>query len=481
MRIALGAVPSGPCPSGVFLTFEQGVLAAVTWEQRQGAHLHLESIVTQSMLMEADVELGADQSTLSTSGTLTVAGSPPGPPKVRRLDGKFSYWSDRMPSSIEQAILRARVTGQSSVSVPIASPYSEYASAVQVEKLDERSWKLTYRDRQYDVVTDENGCMSAASLSAYGVVIEKRPSFERGAYPLFAPYAAPPGGAYTASDVSIPAPEGHVLAGTLTVPRRPPAACPAAVLITGLSPHERNNGTPPWMPFRDLADALTRAGFCVLRVDDRGVAASTGDRAASTTFDEANDVRTEVAWLRKRPDIDGTRVFLVGYSEGGLIAPMVAASDPGIAGVITLAGPGVPGPVLARYQIEAGVNGDPRVPPLLRKAEVERQLQEPLTPREKSFLGIDPLQVARGVRCPALILQGGTDLTVPPRSAELLAAAMRAGGNVDVTVRLFPGVSHSLLPDPVGLGSGWVFLPAFLTAPEILSTLVQWATGHLHP
>ena len=121
------------------------------------------------------------------------------------------------------------------------------------------------------------------------------------------------------------------------------------------------------------------------------------------------------------------------------------------------------------------------MPPEHRSAEVEKQLAEPLTVRERSFLGIDPLAYARQVRCPALVLQGGSDLTVPPRSAELLATAMRAGGNQDVTVRLFPGVSHSLLPDPVGLPSGWVFLPAFLTTPEILSTVSQWAASRLHP
>jgi len=108
-------------------------------------------------------------------------------------------------------------------------------------------------------------------------------------------------------------------------------------------------------------------------------------------------------------------------------------------------------------------------------------MTQPLTPRERSYLGIDPLAYASKVRCPALIVQGGADLHVPPRSAERLAIAMRAGGNADVTVRLFPGISHSLLPDPQGLNSGWPFLPAFLTAPEILATLSRWATAHFHP
>ncbi len=478
--VVSGVVPA-PCASAVFLTYEHGVLAGVNWVQREARHVHLRSIVTQSIVLEADVELRADQTTLAASATRAPAGSPPEAPTQRRFEERYSFWSDQIPGSFEQAILRARATGQTSLQLPIASLYSAYQNEVEVERLDAHNWKLVYRNKQYDVVTDDNGCMLSASLPAYGVVVERRASLQPEAYPLWPPHAAAPDGRYTASEVAIPAPEGHVLAGTLTVPQPAPARCPAAVLITGLSPHERNNGSPPWMPLRDLADALTRAGFCVLRVDDRGVGASSGDHASSTTFDEANDVRTEVAWLRKRSGVDGQRLMLVGYSEGGLIAPMVAASDGGIAAIVTLAGPGVPGPELARYQIEAAVRGDPSVPPERRSAEVEKQLAEPLTVRERSFLGIEPLFYARKVHCPALLIHGGADLTVPPRSAELLATAMRAGGNEDVTVRLFPGVSHSLLPDPLGLPSGWLFLPAFLTTPEILSTLSQWAASRLHP
>jgi hypothetical protein len=215
-------------------------------------------------------------------------------------------------------------------------------------------------------------------------------------------------------------------------------------------------------------------------VDDRGVGQSTGDHGPSTTFDEADDVRAEVAWLRTRADVDGRRVALVGYSEGGLIAPMVAAGDSTLAGIVTLAGPGVPGMELARYQIEAAVLGDTSIAPGDREASIAKQLADSLTARERSYLGIDPIPFARRVRCPALILQGATDLHVPPRSAERLAVAMRSGGNSDVTVRLFPGISHSFLPDPSGLNSGWPYLPAFKTSPDVLEAMSAWAVVKLH-
>jgi alpha-beta hydrolase superfamily lysophospholipase len=86
-----------------------------------------------------------------------------------------------------------------------------------------------------------------------------------------------------------------------------------------------------------------------------------------------------------------------------------------------------------------------------------------------------------GSRCPALIIQGGADATVPVRSAQRIASAMRAAGNSDVTVRIFPGVSHSLLPDPGGLPTGWAALPAFLTTPDLLDELTRWSVTKLMP
>jgi len=340
---------------------------------------------------------------------------------------------------------------------------------------------ISYQDKKYLALTDDRGCLLSATLPDYGVVIERRTGFSESQYPLWAPYAAPPDHAYAARDVSIRAPQGHTLAGTFTVPANP-GRIPAAVLITGLSPHERNNGDAPWMTFRDVADALGRAGIAVLRVDDRGIGKSSGDKTTFTSFDKVEDVRTEVAWLRMQPAVDPMRIMLVGYSEGGLIGPMVAAGDPSIAALVTLAGPGVPGIDVARYQVLQPILKDSKMSDAKKEKAFAKQLEEALkdlSPHETSFLSIDPIAYDRRVRCPALIIQGSTDTTVPLRSAERIASAMRADGNTDVTVRIIPGVSHSLLPDPVGLSSGWAALPAFLTAPDLLDELTRWSVVRL--
>jgi dienelactone hydrolase len=469
------------CAPAAFLVFEQGVLAGVDWVDGGNGHIHTRAVITQSMVVDATIDVRADQTAAHSSVVLTMAGDSAAPPRTRDLGTDAIYWSPNLATSVEQAVARARVLNRPLSRIPAASLYSDSRTEVIVERLDSLDWVVRQRDKRYQVLTDEQGCMVAATVPDYGVTIERRGSFPPSQYPVWTPYGAPPDGAYRALDVRIPAPGGHVLAGTLTVPPRR-GKTPAVVLITGLSPHERNNGTPPWMPFRDIADALTRAGIAVLRVDDRGVGLSTGDRAPSTSYDEADDVRTEVAWLRARPDIDRKRIGLVGYSEGGLIAPMVAAGDSSIAGIVTLAGPGVPGSEVARYQVEQSVLLDPGIPDTAKAAAITSALADALkglSRRESVYLTIDPLEYARRVRSPALIMQGGADATVPMRSAERLAAAMRGGGNRDVTVRVIPGVSHSLMPDPVGPPDGWAWLPAFLTSPVLLRALTQWTVEKL--
>ncbi|HXW92105.1 MAG TPA: alpha/beta fold hydrolase [Terriglobales bacterium] len=470
------------CSSAAFLTIEQGKLAAVDWVERSKNQVHTRVIETQSHVVDATIDLRSDETAARSSVIVSTAGAGGEGTKVARDLGQGAiYWSPRIPSSLEQAIARARVLDKLSSKIPGASLYSDSRPEITVKRIDSTDWVVGYQDKTYLVLTDEYGCLLSATMPDYGVVIQRRVDFSLSNYPLWPPYAAPPDKGYHAEDVSIRAPQGHVLAGTLTVPDNKENA-PAAVLITGLSPHERNQGTAPWMPFRDIADALTRAGIAVLRVDDRGVGNSTGDKTNFTIFDKADDVRTEVTWLRIQRGIDPTRVMLVGYSEGGVIAPMVAAKDSSIAAVIILDGPGVPGMEVATYQVEQSILKNLSIPESDRDKEFAKQLADALkdlTPHESSFLKTDPAEYDGRVRCPALILQGGTDSTVPVRSAERIAFFMRASGNSDVSLRIFPGVSHSLLPDPVGLPSGWAALPAFLTAPDLLDEMTRWSIAKL--
>ena len=148
---------------------------------------------------------------------------------------------------------------------------------------------------------------------------------------------------YTASDTAFPggAP-GVMLAGTLTLPPGD-GPFPAAVLLAGSGPNDRDETILRHKLFLVLADDLTRRGIAVLRYDKRGIGKSTGDYALATSRDFADDARAAFLYLKTQPHVNAAKVGLIGHSEGGIIAPMVAAQSPDVAFLVLLAGTGVPG------------------------------------------------------------------------------------------------------------------------------------------
>lgn len=132
------------------------------------------------------------------------------------------------------------------------------------------------------------------------------------------------------------------LAGTLTLPSGK-GPFPAVLLITGSGPQDRNDTIYGHYPFMVLADYLTRQGIAVLRVDDRGVGESTGDFSRATSEDFASDVLAGIEYLKTRKEINPEQIGLIGHSEGGLIAPMVAIKSPDVAFIILMAGTGLTG------------------------------------------------------------------------------------------------------------------------------------------
>ena len=147
---------------------------------------------------------------------------------------------------------------------------------------------------------------------------------------------------YKAVEVSYPNKTGGVtLAGTLTEPEGP-GPFPALILISGSGPQDRDETLFEHKPFLVLADTLTRRGIAVLRVDDRGVGGSTGSLSSSTSDDFAGDVLAGIAFLKTRGEINPKRVGLMGHSEGGIIAPMVAARSPDVAFIVLWPAPDCP-------------------------------------------------------------------------------------------------------------------------------------------
>jgi pimeloyl-ACP methyl ester carboxylesterase len=132
------------------------------------------------------------------------------------------------------------------------------------------------------------------------------------------------------------------LAGTLTLPHAN-GPFPAVMLISGAGPQDRNYRVFGHKPFLVLADHLTKLGIAVLRVDDRGVGKSTGSFTEATSQDFADDALAGIEYLKTRSEIAHKKIGLLGHSEGGLIAPMVAARSRDVAFVVMMAGPGLKG------------------------------------------------------------------------------------------------------------------------------------------
>jgi dienelactone hydrolase len=301
-------------------------------------------------------------------------------------------------------------------------------------------------------------------------------------------YAAPSGAPYSAEDVSVKTAGGYELAGTLTRPRGMPRV-PVVVTITGSGPQERDEripGVDGYALFRDIADTLGRRGIAVMRVDDRGIGASTGleTRAVATSADYANDVRAVVMYLRTRKDIDTTRIALLGHSEGGMIAPMVASQDQGIRAIVLLAGAAYGGRQVMLFQNQDAVDHAPNLTKAQRDsimATVPAALDS--AGRAYPWLGFfmqhDPLKTARRVTQPTLILQGGTDHQVTPEQADSLEAAMKTAGNTDVTKRIFPDTDHLFLADPSGAPGGYAGLPSKKVRREVLGAIADWLVVRL--
>ncbi len=142
-----------------------------------------------------------------------------------------------------------------------------------------------------------------------------------------------------------------ILAGTLTLSQNG-ENFPAVVLISGSGPQNRDEEILGHKPFLVIADYITRRGIAVLRYDDRGTAASTGDFNSSTSLDFATDVEYAIEYLKTRKEINKKKIGLIWHSEGAMIAPIVASKSKDINFIVLIAGLGMTGEEILLLQNE---------------------------------------------------------------------------------------------------------------------------------
>jgi dienelactone hydrolase len=331
---------------------------------------------------------------------------------------------------------------------------------------------------------DASGHVRGAMIPTQGVLVTRVDGAAAAKISLGKPnYGVPADAPYTAEEVTVKTPMGHVLTGTLTIPKGASGKVGAVVTITGSGQEDRDEYislVPGYRIFRQVADTLGRRGVAVLRMDDRGINGSGGDLVKATSADFADDIRAGIAYLRTRSEIDGARIALVGHSEGGMIGPMVAASDPKVKAVVLMAGPAYTGQKIIDFQLKNLVENNKEIPAdkkdsILTAARVP--FGKDANAWTKYFLTYDPIPTLKKVKQPVLILQGGTDQQITPEQAPIIERTLKGAGNTDVTLKLFPERNHLFLKDPIGFPSDYVKLKNGKIDPEVMGALAEWVVA----
>lgn len=302
------------------------------------------------------------------------------------------------------------------------------------------------------------------------------------------------------------------LSGTLTLPpnvKNPPAV----ILISGSGPQDRNEQIFAHEPFLVLSDYLSRNGIAVLRYDDRGIGKSEGIFDWSTTYDFSSDAMAAVEYLKGRSDIDTKKIGLIGHSEGGLIAPMLASKDKSVAFIILLAAPGVSidklmlrqardiAEIRNAPQIEIDkiqeTNGavfdlirnspensplDSAVVGLLKKhnyaggneVACRNFAQTILSPWYRNFIRMTPQEYLEKVKCPVLAINGDLDKQVNARmNLDAIRSALNKSGNKDVTIQTMNGMNHLFQEAKTGADTEYVQIEQTMS-PLVLDMISKW-------
>ena len=330
---------------------------------------------------------------------------------------------------------------------------------------------------------------------------------------------------YTSEEVAFDSRPGVRMAGTLTLPKDHKGSVPTVLLIAGSGPNNRNETILNHQVFLVLADYLTRRGIGVLRYDKRGIGKSTGNYAQATSLDFAADAEAGVAYLKTRKEVDGAKIGLIGHSEGGLIAPLVASRNRSVAFIVLMAGPGLNGeqilylqsaliskaggateetvaanrktqeqmfaiakteknPATAKQRMRALIDKlwmeytEEQRAAIKSKDPLYAQVNAVVSPWMVTFLTYDPVPALQKVTCPVLALNGSRDLQVPPKEdLSRIEAALKVAGNTDYTIKELPNLNHLFQTCTTGSPAEYGNIEETM-APIALQTVGDWIAAH---
>lgn len=386
---------------------------------------------------------------------------------------------------IEQMARRAIAIGSDTSGIPLFIAGAPQAVTLIVRRIAPDSLTLSYAGVVMRIAVSPEGRLLGGALPAQQLTIERGPPVD--ALGTGVDYSAPRDAPYVSEDVTIRTPEGLRLSGTLTIPKgRRTGRAPAVVTISGSGPQDRDGrpmvaGFGEYRPFRELADTLGRRGIAVLRLDDRGVNGSDAGPQTVTSRDLANDVEAAVAYLRTRTEIDPAHIGLVGHSEGGIVAPLVALQDSTVRTLVLMAGFASTGRKIIEsqqlYVVDsmAHLTGARRSDALVQYQRATDSLAASV-PWWRELLTYDPTPTAKRVRASVLILHGENDHQVPIAEAEKLGAAFREGASRNVTMRTFPATNHLFVTDETGT-LDYSKLSSLRVRREVLGVIADWLSA----
>jgi len=269
--------------------------------------------------------------------------------------------------------------------------------------------------------------------------------------------------------------DGTILKGTLTIPDNT-NKYPAVILVTGSGPQNRDEELLGHKPFLVISDHLTKAGIAVLRYDDRHYKMSAKKGGQYTTMDLAGDAKAAFDFLFNHINIDNSFIGIAGHSEGGVIAPIVASTEPKVAFIISLAGPGLSGKIIGDKQavdfakdqkgIEFGqsvmqiIDDEPDFS--LRKRKIWKafnttygifhfwgrfmyyfMIDHTASEWHRFFRKYNPADAWQKVKCPVLALNGEFDIQVyPNENLKAIEEALKIADNSNYTTLVIPKANH---------------------------------------
>lgn len=311
--------------------------------------------------------------------------------------------------------------------------------------------------------------------------------------------------------------DGITLAGTFTCPQAE-GRFPVAILVSGSGPQNRDEELMGHKPFMVLADFLTRNGIAVLRYDDRGTFASTGKFETALTQDFAADASAAVDYLKTRKEIDTNRIGIIGHSEGGMVAPMVAAARNDLNFIVLMAGPGIPGNEILMLQSELisrangvkedditkakninsaiynsilTINNTDSLQKTIRKIMIDKmsentelknggeamfdgQLKQITSPWMLNFIRYNPALTLEKVKCRVLALIGSLDLQVPADvNLKAIEIALKKGGNKQFTTKKLENLNHLFQECKTGSPNEYAGIEQTIS-PVFMNEVLNW-------